>query len=707
MDELTVEQKIPSHNEGNIFDMLLNSFNGMVYQCLFDTHWTMTFLSEGCKNLTGYAPQELIHNRTISYMDITLEEHREYVYQKIHEAFISKEKFCLEYCIRHKNGTLIWVCEHGMPVLNAQGEGTLLQGYIQDITQRKNVEQSLRDAEIRYRSIFENSVEGIFQTSLEGQYLAVNKALADIYGYANTQELVEGLQDINNQLYVESTRRDQFVSEMDTKGFVHNFESLVYKKDKSIIWISENARKVYNDAGVFLYFEGTVEDITERKQYEDKIEYQSTHDSLTGLPNRYLLNDRLQQNIHHCQRFNSRLGVAFIDIDHFKLINDTMGHEVGDQLLVRMAERITANIRDVDTIARLGGDEFVVLIANVEQAENTQGFEAVVQRILTAIDTPFMIDGLEYVVTSSVGLSIFPMHGNNARALLKNADIALYEAKRIGRNNYQIYNESLGNAQSGRLKTEHKLRLALEENEFLLHYQPKVCFVTGNVVGAEALICWQTKDGKMIPPFEFIDIAEQSGLIVKIGEWVLREACRQMALWNQQFGMSMSIAVNVSAVQFRQEAFISVVESALAASGLAPEQLELEITESLAAHDVGGFTNKLNALKKLGIHLAIDDFGTGYSSMAYLKSFPIDCLKIDKSFVSKLETEPFNRAILKAIIVLGQSLNMKIVAEGVETIFQKESLQALGCDIYQGYLFSKPLAQQAFEQLVADTFAQA
>jgi len=689
--------------DGFVFDGLLNDFNGVIYQSVLNDDWSLTFLSGGCEKLTGYAPEEFIHHPSTSYQNIIVLEHQSYVHQKKLKAIQEKSKFTIEYRIRHKNNALIWVSEYGVPVFNSEGEVVMLQGYIQDMTQQKTLEESLRNAEIRYRSLFENSIEGIFQTSLEGKYLAVNKALATIYGYDNTQELVESLQDINNQLYVDPNRREQFVNEMETKGFVHNFESLVYKKDRTIIWLSENARKVYNEAGEFLYFEGTGVDITERKLHQGQIEYQSTHDSLTGLPNRYLLNDRLQQNIHHCQRYNTRMGVAFIDVDHFKKINDTMGHDVGDKLLVILADRISSSIRDVDTVARLGGDEFVVLIANVEDAHIPHGFETVIQRIRDAIATPVVIDELDYVVTSSIGLSIFPDHGDNPQSLLKNADIALYEAKRIGRNNCQFYNEELGSAQKGGLKIEQELRRALEGNEFLLHYQPKVCALTRQTIGAEALIRWQTPDGKMIPPFEFIDIAEQSGLIIKIGEWVLREACQQMCLWNKQFGLRLSVAVNVSALQFRQEGFVSVVESALTSSGLAPELLELEITESLAAHDVEGFLNKLNALKAIGLKLAIDDFGTGYSSLAYLKNFPIDCLKIDKSFVSKLEVEPLNQAIVKAIIVLGQSLNMHIVAEGVETEFEKQVLDGLGCDIYQGYLFSKPLAGHAFEKLMSES----
>lgn len=686
---------------------LLSNFNGIIYQALLDG-CRPVFISDGCYQLTGYPKESFLKSDGIAYNDLIVDEYVDYVLQAISTAVNLKQSYDIEYPIRHAQGHLVWVRGHGVPIYDDEGKLRVIQGYIQDISKFKVSEKLLRETEIRYRSIFENSIDGIFQTSPEGQYIAVNQALANIYGYPSCDALIQGMHDIEGQLYVEHGRREQFIHEMDLHGSVTDFESRVYRQDQSIIWISENARKVYDSSGDLLYYEGTVRDITEHKRAEDEVEFHAMHDSLTGLPNRYFFNRKLQQGIDRCGQEHAKLAVVFVGIDHFRLINDSMGLEVGDQLLIAMGERISANIRDVDFVARLSGDEFAILLANVDHVEDIRyldDFEVNIQRIMSAFSMPFVINSLDYVVSCSIGMSVYPHHGETASKLLKRADIALQEAKRAGRKTYKIYNQILGKAQDDRLLMEYSLRVAIENDEFLLHYQPKVSFNTNKTVGAEALIRWQPKDGPIVSPFSFIEIAEQSGLIVSIGGWVLREACRKAHAWNTKYGLQNTIAVNVSHVQFRQEGFVASVEAALMETGLPPSLLELEITESLASNDVEAFIEKLHLLKSIGVNLAIDDFGTGYSSLTYLKDFPIDCLKIDQAFVRKLEKEPANAAILKAIVVLGQSLNMKVVAEGVETEYQKAYLKALGCDLYQGFLFSKPISEHAYEQLLAGNIA--
>ena len=635
----------------------------------------------------------LINDQSVSFKSLVLEETFAAADAMICEAINARKNFDIEYAIRHAEGKIVWLKERGMPITDNQGNVTGIQGFIQDITSYKNTLSSLQQTEERYRSIFENAVEGIFQTSPEGQYLAVNPALANIYGYESADALIENLRDIQQELYVDSKRREEFVREMDIHGMVQNFESLVYKKDKSMIWISENARKVYNAVGELQYYEGMVEDITERKLYESRIQHQANHDSLTGLPNRYLLNDRLQQNMLLCERNQTSLAVVFLDLDHFKIVNDSMSHEIGDKLLVLIAQRIAKSIRSVDTIARVGGDEFVILLANLQDA---QDYLQTVERIIACVAEPCHISHHTFNVSCSIGISLYPTHAQQASELLKNADLALYEAKRLGRNTYQLYTPALNKALIERVRMEKSLKAAIQHQEFLLHYQPKVCFKTGKIMGAEALIRWQTSDGKMIPPIQFIEVAEETGLIAEIGTWVLLEACRVAAKWNTQANHAISMAVNVSHKQFSDPNFVMLLQQALQETGLNPQHLELEITENLAAENVTSFIEKLTALKKLGVKLAIDDFGTGYSSLAYLKNFPVDCLKIDRAFVSKLESEHSNIAILKAIIVLGQSLGMNIVAEGVETDYQRDFLKSIHCDIYQGYLFSKPIPEQDF-----------
>jgi diguanylate cyclase (GGDEF)-like protein/PAS domain S-box-containing protein len=689
------------HDRQHMLDVLVENIDGLIYCTLYDDYWTMIFASVGCKELTGYNREDLIFNQLISYEEITFEADRQMVRDKINHAVELGERFEIEYRIRRADGVVIWVSERGNPIFDEHGEVQAIEGIIQNITTRKHIEQSLREAEGRYRSIFENAIEGIFQSTRSGLYLMVNPALARMYGYSSPQELMGVLNNINEQLYVDKARRAEFVQAIENSHNVQNFESLVYKKDGSTIWISENARAVTDEAGNLLYYEGTVEDITSRKSYEVQLEYQATHDTLTGLPNRCMLNDRLLQCINFATRYKNKMAVAFLDLDQFKLINDSMGHEVGDQLLLIMSQRLSACVREVDTVVRIGGDEFVILISNIDSIHDIMSS---MKRILESVSEPCEIHGLNYLVTCSIGISLYPDDGADPTVLLKNADSAMYEAKKAGRNNYQVYTQALNEALAERVMLEYKLRQALENEEFILHYQPKVDFSTGLICGAEALIRWQPQGEALIDPMRFIEISEETGLIEKIGEWVLLNACKKAKLLKDKTGTSIPIAVNVSARQFKQARLPHIVKNILAETGLPAECLELEITESTLIDDAPKFIDTLHALKTLGVKLAIDDFGTGYSNLAYLKDFPIDRLKIDKAFVMNLENDPTNLAILKAVVVLGHSLDKKVVAEGVETQYQHDFLKSIVCDEMQGHFFSRPLPEHEFEALIFKQF---
>jgi diguanylate cyclase (GGDEF)-like protein/PAS domain S-box-containing protein len=676
---------------------LMSNLKGMVYCCLVDEYWTMAFVSEGCQALTGYAVDDLLFNRSISYEGLTLEDDRAWVREHINAAALTGQQFELDYRIRHANGSIRWVRESGVPLINDQGELEALEGFIQDITSQKQSEQLAREAEERYRSIFENAIEGIYQTTPSGQYLNFNPALARIYGYDSTEDLMRAISDIQTQIYVDPGKRAEYIAMIQCDGRVLNFEAQVYQKNGDIIWITENAHEVRDLAGNLLFYEGTVEDISERKQYEQKIQYQATHDILTGLPNRTMLADRLQQCMHFCDRYASMLAVAFVDLDQFKLINDSMGHHVGDQLLITMAKRLGDCLRESDTVVRLGGDEFVLLLTNVQKIDD---LTHTMQRILAAVVTPCVVDGRDFVVSCSIGIGIYPDDGNDPNTLLKHADSAMYKAKQLGRNNYQFYTRELNQALTTRMTIEYRLRHAIENEEFLLHYQPKIDLATGSICGAEALIRWQAPGEPLISPLSFIPVAEETGQIEEIGRWVLTNACKKACEFQQLTGLTFPVAVNVSPRQFRQLDLVYTVKSVLQITGIDPQCLELEITESSLVHDTRHFIQTLHDLKALGVKLAIDDFGTGYSSMAYLKDFPVDRLKIDKVFVGNLETEPTNVAILKAIIALGHSLSLKVVAEGVETAYQRQLLHDMGCDELQGYFFSKPLTADAFVDLL-------
>jgi diguanylate cyclase (GGDEF)-like protein/PAS domain S-box-containing protein len=676
--------------------ILFDNIKGMVYATSPKDTWTFSYLSDGCKLLTGYAASELIDNHIVSFKSLVPNDQYLAANQLIEAAISAKTEFDIEYQLNQRNGNTIWVSERGIPLFDKEGNLEMLQGIIQDISHYKKTLTQLMDAETRYRSIFENAVEGIFQTTAEGRYIAVNPALATIYGFDSADEMMRVLNDIKNQLYVNPNQRDHFVSEMHAKGIVKNFKSLIYKKDKSTIWISENARKVFDHNGKFLHYEGMVEDITEQIEHEKTIKFQATHDPLTHLPNRFMLSDRMQQNIHLSKRNQNHLAIVMLGIDHFKKINDGIGHETGDLILQQLAERLKECVRETDTVARFGGDEFVIILSNLKQLNQ---YQQSIKRIQTKIAQPFLFNNNSFQITVSIGVSLYPIHGELPNALLKNADIALDEAKKNGRNQLQIFDSKLNDALIKRIQIEQDLKVAIAKKEFILHYQPKVDFKSGRIVGAEALIRWQKNNGQMVPPLDFIEVAETSGLIIQIGSWVLEEACRQTVEWNQRIDEPLSIAINVSHVQFKSEGFLDSLASALRITGINPQQVQLEITESLASHDVLGFIEELHMIKKLGVKLAMDDFGTGYSSLSYLKDFPLDCLKIDRAFVSKLETETNNAAILNAIVVLAKSLSMEVVAEGVETNYQQAYLKSLQCNSYQGYLFSKPLPAAEFEVL--------
>ena len=398
-------------------------------------------------------------------------------------------------------------------------------------------------------------------------------------------------------------------------------------------------------------------------------------------------------------RYDTKLAVAFVDLDQFKLINDSMGHHVGDELLVTMAGRLSKCVRESDTVVRLGGDEFVLLLTSLQKVED---IAQSMQRILAAVANPCVIEGRDFIVSCSIGIGIYPDDGADPNTLLKYADSAMYKAKQSGRNNFQFYTHELNKILTERIEIEYRLRRAIENEEFLLYYQPKMDFVTGKVCGAEALIRWKPPGETLISPLTFIPVAEETGQIEEIGLWVLINACRKAGELKKLMGRPIPVAVNVSPRQFRQLDLVKTVESALKSTELDPQCLELEITENCLVQDTRHFIKTLHDLKALGVKLSIDDFGTGYSSMAYLKDFPVDRLKIDKVFVSNLETESTNIAILKAIVGLGHSLGLKVVAEGVETAYQQAFLHGIGCDELQGYYFSKPLQEEAFVEFLTE-----
>jgi diguanylate cyclase (GGDEF)-like protein len=431
------------------------------------------------------------------------------------------------------------------------------------------------------------------------------------------------------------------------------------------------------------------EEVFERMQAEQRIWHVAHHDGLTGLPNRTLLHDRLQQALAQAQRSQHRVAVMFLDLDRFKTVNDTLGHAVGDELLKHVAERLTGVVRAVDTVSRLGGDEFVVILHEVSSPDDAV---QVAEKILGALAATVSIDSHQLRATPSIGISMFPDDGDEVFALMKNADTAMYHAKASGRNNFQFYAREMNEQAAHFFSLETRLRQAVENGQLLLHYQPLVDWPRHAVCGMEALVRWNDPEHGLVAPGEFIPVAEETGLIMPIGEWVLFEALRQNRAWQQEGRPLLPVSVNLSPRQFRQRDLVDILRRILTDTGQPARLLELEITESTLMHDIGETQAKLQEIAAMGVRLAIDDFGTGYSSLSYLKRFPVHKLKIDQSFVRDLKFNPEDAAIVKAIIGLAGSLGLDTLAEGVETREQLDILLGLGCERFQGYLFSRPLS---------------
>ena len=565
-----------------------------------------------------------------------------------------------------------------------------------DRTARQQAEQALR---LSNRAI-EASITPILIADCAGSrhpILYVNPAFERVTGYSREEVVGRDCSFLQgndrNQPELEKIRA-ALREQRDGHALLRN-----YRKDGSLFWNDLHITPVRDpETGHVTHFVGVQHDVTETRRYQEELEHQANHDALTGLANRNLLNDRLEQAVMQARRHGGLLLVALLDLDQFKLINDSLGHGIGDRVLKVVAERLTGSVRQGDTVARLGGDEFVLVIQDQEHEDDAV---QLIERIVTAVGESLLIDGNELSVTCSIGVSIYPHHGEDAGTLLRNADTAMYRVKAQTRNGVEFYAKAMSDRINDRLSLLAALRHALEREEFVLHYQPQVDVRTGRVFGAEALIRWNRPGHGLVPPATFIPAAEESGLIVPIGAWALNEASLQNKRWQETGLPPITVAVNLSAQQFRQKGIVDTVAGLLRASRLEARYLELELTETMMMHSVDEVIVTLEELKALGVQITVDDFGIGYSSLNYLKRFPVDRLKIDRSFVQDIGTDADDTAIAQAVIALGHSLQLRVLAEGVESSAQLAFLRGAGCDEVQGYYLSKPVPAEEFELFLA------
>jgi diguanylate cyclase (GGDEF)-like protein/PAS domain S-box-containing protein len=592
----------------------------------------------------------------------------------------------VEYRVVRPDGSIRWIHDKAFPVRDLDGQVYRVVGIADDITERKQAEEQFQQAARQTRDILSSITDAFFAIDENWRFTYLNATAEKLLRRDKTtllgREMFGEFPEAAGSLFDINYRKA--VAEKVPVEFEAYYPPLE-------TWFEVHAYPY--EYGLSVYFR----DITERKRTEERLSYLAQYDPLTGLPNRALFLDRLKQAVTRARREGRLAAVMFLDLDRFKEINDNLGHSVGDEVLVEVAKRLMAHLREVDTIARLGGDEFTIVIESFSSADQVN---AIAEKILEAFSRPMHAAAQEVYMTCSIGIAICTSQYEDVDALLKNADIAMYHAKQEGRNNYQLYSDAIRSGTSEKLSLEAKLRHALEREEFVLVFQPQVDILSCRIIGAEALIRWQSQELGMVPPGRFIPLAEETGLIVPIGEWVLQSACRQNKAWQQAGLPPLRVSVNLSPRQFRQRDLLERIVGVLEQTGLDARYLELEITEGTVMHRFEEVMLTLERLDQIGVGLSIDDFGTGYSSLSYLKRFPVHKLKIDQSFVRDITTDADDAAIVGAIVAMSRSLGLRSIAEGVETEAQLEFLRRLQCDEYQGYLFGRPVPPGEFGKLL-------
>jgi len=569
---------------------------------------------------------------------------------------------------------------------------------VRNAIERKAVEDALYLERERAVVTLNSIGDAVLCTDISGKVTYLNLVAETMTGWWRKEAIGKPIAEVFRIIdgATRKTARDPMemaVEQNRTVGLTVN--CVLVRRDGFESAIEDSAAPIHDRAGRVIGAVIVFHDVSAALAMTIQMTHSAQHDVLTSLPNRLLLNDRITQSIAVARRQKKHLAVIFLDLDRFKYINDSLGHAIGDELLQSISKRLLANVRGSDTVSRQGGDEFVILLAEIARPQDAA---ISAQKLLHSLSAPHLLGGQELHIDGSIGISVYPADGNDAEMLIKSADTAMYHAKECGRNNFQFFTADMNLKSVQRQSLEASLRFALEREEFLLDYQPKVNLETGEITGVEALIRWQQPDRGLVPPAQFVPVAEDCGLIIPIGRWVMREACRQARAWQVAGLPPMPIAVNVSAVEFRDKGFVEGVRKILSETGLPAQYLELELTEGVLMKDAESAASVLLELKAMGIHLAVDDFGTGYSSLSYLRKFPIDALKIDQSFIHQNSTTPDDSTIVSAVIAMGRSLKLRVVAEGVETLEQLMFLRALQCDEAQGFYFGRPVPAAQFAE---------
>jgi diguanylate cyclase (GGDEF)-like protein/PAS domain S-box-containing protein len=600
--------------------------------------------------------------------------------------------FRVEYRFNSEDGVGSWVI--GLISMERDPSG-IVSGFCEVVHEIGGLHSTREQLELT-RTALDQIEEGLFISDKDGNIISANQSLCTLFGY-NLEEIIGQTPN----LFQSDQQNDIFSSKiwqtlLNEKKW--SGEMWTRRKDSHLFPVMMTILAIHDPKGEVKNLVCVYSDLTDIKQRDKKLAHTTTHDALTNLPNRGLFLDRLGQILLHAKRDKTTVGVSVVDIDLFKKVNDSLGPAVGDELIKMFANRLRETVRKEDTVCRLGGDEFSIIHPNVKSAET---LAQVMQRIFRSLSKPFYLGGQDLYMTASVGITISPDDGKDPEELLNNADLTKSRAKDTGRNNFKFFTRSLDKRAVALLSMENSIRDGLMRGHFLLHYQPKVDISTGKITGMEALVRWNQDGSKMVSPVEFIPIAEETGLIVPLGDWIIREACFQTAIW-QATVSDLRVAVNLSARQFREKNMLARIDSALRDSGLHPDNLEIEITESMLMDNVEEVITILNQIKYRGISIALDDFGTGYSSLSVLKEFPIDTLKVDQSFIRDLVLDSQDAQIVTAIISMAQSLDLKVVAEGVENRDQLEFLKDKKCNMIQGYYYSKPLSADDFTQLLTE-----